>query len=422
MSHHYLFSGQHNDITAFFSPSKTSSSNNLHIGMLFHCPVAGFCLTPTEQKQLLRKSGIATQSLSAFEMHELLVAALQLSEALGQRIVHFLNKKFAKELAEAANVPENTFMAMWKTAFASGNYAGLLWVAATRADLSPTAQKSIYGTVHMAMHGTAEEQIHALQRIAELEKENKKLQQRVSFFRTNYKKNERDIQHQQDTIQSLRKETTLLSQRNKSIEDKYHTLVRGSTGTWAQLGPIIEKENEELHTLIHEYKDTIEKLQQSIEKRSQHKKKTNVEDTPSTNILSQSQIKEVILKDTPLYSIACCPEQDCEATPEHCSTCKKRILIVGGIERMEHVYRSLIEGIGWTLDYHDGSLQGGVKNLKKSMQRADIVLCPINCNSHGACIKVKDFAKKYAKQFHMIPNGSVSTISKFLQQDAANVQ
>ncbi|WP_279060193.1 hypothetical protein [Bilophila wadsworthia] len=43
----------------------------------------------------------------------------------------------------------------------------------------------------------------------------------------------------------------------------------------------------------------------------------------------------------------------------------------------------------------------------------------MNCNSHGACIKVKNLAKKHNKTFYMLPNGSLSTISRLLGSESA---
>jgi hypothetical protein len=94
--------------------------------------------------------------------------------------------------------------------------------------------------------------------------------------------------------------------------------------------------------------------------------------------------------------------------------CNRRVLIVGGIERMERKYRQMIEKEGGTLDYHSGNMQDGVKKLENCLQRADIVLCPVNCNSHGACSMVKRLGKKHNKPVHMMPNFSLHAISSAL--------
>jgi len=94
--------------------------------------------------------------------------------------------------------------------------------------------------------------------------------------------------------------------------------------------------------------------------------------------------------------------------------CRKRVLIVGGIARMESLYRRMIENRGGRLEYHDGNLNGGAKQLESRLMRADIVLCPVNCNSHAACSLVKNLGKKHRKPVHMMPNFSLSAVSRVI--------
>ena len=96
--------------------------------------------------------------------------------------------------------------------------------------------------------------------------------------------------------------------------------------------------------------------------------------------------------------------------------CKKRVLIVGGIERMEKSYRRLIEERGGVFEYHAGHMKSGGKGLENSVQRADLVLCPVNCNSHGACLKVKNLGKKFKKPVHMLSNFSLSAVARTMEQ------
>lgn len=110
----------------------------------------------------------------------------------------------------------------------------------------------------------------------------------------------------------------------------------------------------------------------------------------------------------------------CEGCSPRCSQfdlCQKRVFIVGGVERMERLYREIVEGNGGFLDYHSGSMQGGIKRLEKCLYRADLIICPLNCNSHGACIRVKNMAKKFGKELYLLPTGSVSSIRRVLQEN-----
>jgi hypothetical protein len=104
----------------------------------------------------------------------------------------------------------------------------------------------------------------------------------------------------------------------------------------------------------------------------------------------------------------------CDANCPSFDLCKKRILLVGGITRMESLYRELIESSGGIFEYHDGYMKKGVKMLECRLRRADVVVCPVNCNSHAACSIVKNLAKKHNKTLHLLPNSSLSAVSQAL--------
>ena len=110
-----------------------------------------------------------------------------------------------------------------------------------------------------------------------------------------------------------------------------------------------------------------------------------------------------------------CRSGDCAQCPSY-DLCKKRVLIVGGIERMEKAYRKLVEERGVIFEYHAGHMKSGGKGLENSVQRADLVLCPVNCNSHGACLKVKNLGKKFKKPVHMLSNFSLSAVARTMEQ------
>ena len=92
--------------------------------------------------------------------------------------------------------------------------------------------------------------------------------------------------------------------------------------------------------------------------------------------------------------------------------CRKRILVVGGMTRLEAFYRRLIEGRGGIFEYHDGYMKKGARQLENQLKRADVVLCPVNCNSHAACSMVKNLCKKHEKPVYMMANSSLNAVSQ----------
>ncbi|MBW1740471.1 MAG: DUF2325 domain-containing protein [Deltaproteobacteria bacterium] len=94
--------------------------------------------------------------------------------------------------------------------------------------------------------------------------------------------------------------------------------------------------------------------------------------------------------------------------------CAKRILIVGGITKLQAYYRKLIEEKGGVFEYHDGYMNGGKRGLETRVKRSDIILCPVNCNSHNACLSVKRLCRKHNKPVQMLSSASLSAISQAL--------
>lgn len=69
------------------------------------------------------------------------------------------------------------------------------------------------------------------------------------------------------------------------------------------------------------------------------------------------------------------------------------IAMVGGIESLEKHYRQLIESMGGRFNRHDGYCRGGQDSLEEVISQANLVVCPIEVNSHNAA----RFAKKICK-------------------------
>jgi len=62
-------------------------------------------------------------------------------------------------------------------------------------------------------------------------------------------------------------------------------------------------------------------------------------------------------------------------------------------------------------------MKKGVKKLENSLRRSDMVLCPVNCNSHAACSIVKNLGKKHNKPVYMLTNSSLSAVSQVIKED-----
>lgn len=74
---------------------------------------------------------------------------------------------------------------------------------------------------------------------------------------------------------------------------------------------------------------------------------------------------------------------------------EKRVTMVGGIDSLECHYRSLVEALGGTFRRHNGNCRGGECLIQDSVSQADLVVCPIEVNSHNAVKSVKKLCKSF---------------------------
>lgn len=425
-----------NDVAnLFINPVK---KNIWRVEPVFTCPLIGFCLTPVEQRRLLKQASINAEKFDAFVIHELLVNGLQVDSPFSQRIIRFFERKFESAHAYARKLDDQAFLEEWRKAFSTGNYIGLIWIAATRQDLQTQTKTKVYGDVHMSMHGTAEAQIQAQKRIDQAEKSAERFRLRIVDLRDKANEHKEKLHAEVQQNRVAQAEITQLRKQIQRLEEKVastngntctHSCSLQSTITpWSLRGPLLEKENEALrHALAHAAEREARLQEQLAEQMkdwqdyTQNAVATMAENATAIMNEVSAEMADMcpLSKDNTVCHKTCgraiCHGESCAQSED----CPRRVLIVGGIARMEALYRDLIERNGGTLEYHDGAMRSGTQSLKKSLQRADVVLCLVNCNSHSACIKVKDFAKKYRKRLHMLHNGSLSTVSRVLQESSS---
>jgi len=102
----------------------------------------------------------------------------------------------------------------------------------------------------------------------------------------------------------------------------------------------------------------------------------------------------------------------CDETCPSYDLCQRRVLMVGGLTKMKSLYRQVIEGSNGIFEYHDGYMQKGAKDFESRLKRADMVLCPVTCNSHAACALVKSLGKKHKKPVRLLASSSLSAIAQ----------
>ncbi|MCK4245114.1 MAG: DUF2325 domain-containing protein, partial [Candidatus Omnitrophica bacterium] len=353
------------------SNAKQSQQKSWMIKLYFKCPVIGTCLSLEEQKKILKKTGYSTKNLSAFKIHQTLVESLENESDIATRIDAYLNRKFHRYISKYLYLDESSFLKEWKLHFEKGSLEGLLWVAATRADLSLTTICSIFGDIHMQMHLNSEMNRKERRHLTYQKEENRKLGQRLEEaiqINRGIKKEkgrlEKELTKVRSTYVFLEKEKEKIrSELNDLQEKSFVETLRAQNRQWKnkikELSGLIEGYRQKVQSLEDQNNRLLSKLERQREV-SGHFRKEPHEVTSQISALDQSDDKY--------------PFSDLE---------HKRVLIVGGMTKLKTFYRKLIEEKGGIFEYHDGYMNGGSNGLESKLRGADVVLCPVNCNSHA---------------------------------------
>jgi len=377
------------------------------IDPVFKCPVVGACLSLYEQKQLLKKACVSSKGKNPYEIHEVLVGAAHEENLLSRRVDRLLKRKYGQAAVSLfQSVSQEEFLSHWLAHLEIGDFGFLVWAAASHPTLPALIRRKIFGRIHMAMHAHAGE-LGALRRqLASESQKRDRAVEKASEMIEACQVARRESEELRGRLSVLESEVKTLRDENMRLRD---VLQHPGQETLAAL----QRENEELDAEVRQQRDRVEQAENraSSLERQCLRLTDRLENQRKSSESYRQEASSVIRK-----------VMDMNRCDESCPSfdlCQKRILIVGGIERMESLYRDMVEDLGGRLDYHSGHVKGGARGLEHSVRRADMVLCPVNCNSHAACSLVKKLGKKYNVPVHMLSGFSLTSVSQLLKGTAA---
>jgi chromosome segregation ATPase len=315
-----------------------------------------------------------------------------------------LNRKFGYQAEKLLQHGPESFLERCRSAFASGEYQLVIWAAASSRELPLYCKREVFGDVHMTMHQNTADFI--------------KLQKEASALR-------KKIEHKQQACKKLTQDRRRLDRENKELkQDHFEIKARlrhlelekeiSLRETQAKdAGKQFDQLEEDNRNLRGQVTDLQARLDAELRKMDSLRKK---HDKLSKQLEDQQALTARVENETNEILGEYAAMNQCNASCPSFDLCRKRILMVGGMSKMEALYREIIESRGGVFDYHNGYMKNGARQLESRLKRADIVLCPVNCNSHNACSLVKKMAKKYKKSIHMLESSSLSAVSQIIQK------
>ena len=376
----------------------------------FKCPVIGTLLSEAQHRNILKKCGYQVKGFKPYEHHRLIMENLNDANTLSVKVNNFLIHQSRKHMTAVDGASEKEIRAMWKKEIKEGNPGPLMFAIIACRDSSPDLLADVSGEIHMLTHANmravfkVRTQLQDSQR--QLSQEKKKTREKAQQIKSMIRRGKK----RDGAMGKLEQENRALQLKVRELENRVpdHGADNQSQMEIEQLKSqrrAAEQENQQLTREMKAIQIDLFSAQNEVE-------------------LLKKELREIVAQfHQPLpefegpenadnYPCETCGK-DCD--PQSCTCprlCAKRIFMIGGITKMKAHYKDIVESAGGYFEYHDGYLKNTNANLEAKVRRSDLVICPVNCNSHSACLRVKKLCNQYNKELKILNSSSLSALTR----------
>ncbi|HID40353.1 MAG TPA: DUF2325 domain-containing protein [Calditrichaeota bacterium] len=389
---------KHSKKSNYFEWRERMRKNIWEIDKSFHCPLIGLCLNISEQRRILKKAGYKVKKLNDPNCHEILVDAISEDSPLAKRVQKFLDTKYKDALERWDNLIDTEYLTAWRASIDGEQMAADFYGMVTRPDFLEREHELFTDSAHILS-------FYKWQQMQKLQKAYSNLQNQYEYL--------------EQKIKESRSRNLEISINEKALRQKLKKMQQTNAILQKQLD-----EKEKQTTATHKRSEDETDMQLRLDKQAAIIHRLKVENgqlksqnSGMANLLArEKQVNQILANEISALAPKNKIEQ-CENCPNN-ALFKKRVLLVGGITKLRNYYRDVVERFEGVFEYHDGYIRNGNDNLDELVRRADYVLCPVDVNSHRACLNVKKFCNKWDKPYHMLRNAGISSVAMALTKIA----
>lgn len=378
-----------------------------------HCSVLGTCLSLSDLHTIARRGRYHLDpGASAYSIHSWFVDLVAYANPLSKLVDKELEKRHrvaATRLRRAHT--EEELEAGWKEVARRGDIAGAYWAAMSHPLCSNSLQWRLFGDIHMLSHLVGASRSTDVCRLHELEVTSAALEGKLAQLKHNHRAVLEERKRLEDELGSLRHERERSERRLIIAHDKIAAL------SSATLVSQLEARVAALGGLLGEAQTRASAAESSLSDMRALLEEARVAAARSAEQVLQLTAENEALE-AELEASVVCPleEEDHEDDDgEDIGLRGKRILCVGGRSSLVQHYRALVERRGGEFLHHDGGLEDSLDAVTRALSTVDAVLCPVDCVSHAACLKVKRACKHLAKRFIPLRSSGLSSFARGIQ-------
>lgn len=365
------------------------------------CSIIGTCLTLKETEKIARRFGYSGDPCP-YQLHSWTVEACQKVGEVAKYLQKYLSRKYLLTMNQIDACEGKELGRAWQEAVREGRVAGAYWAILTRLDAPEEIISRVFGEVHMMSHLQGAEVRTELKELDVLRQDHHHLQERIIKLQTQIGKASRDREQLRRRLSEKEAEISQVKPKLRQAEQSLLSLTQG--GNLER----IKAENQVLLQQLAEERLLREKLEKRLFQET-------VRLIPRSSLAPEARMVDT---DESASPEDVCPIAEGEDCPRFCNKC---ILFVGGLDRLEPHYRTLVEkDFGGRFLRHDGDCRNGQDRLVHMVKRAEAVICPINCNSHRACLCVKKICKDLNKPCVLMRNSGLGSLKRTLLELAVS--
>ena len=385
----------------------------------YHCSICGTCLSFADLGRIAAKAGIQFESDET--EHGVHGHFVQLA-AKGGRVAKLTHKILDRKYRTAIDrfrraKSEAQVGELWSRALADGDVPGPYWALMTHPRSTPALMVRAFGEVHMLSHLAGATNRADIRRLRALEGERQELSEQLADVRRRLS----DSQSEQRRVaEDHQAETRELSSRLRAAQAAEMRLEKLE-------GRLREFEEGETIRILRTRNTALESERDEArcQLRSESQRRSTVEHELSVLRAAHDEMGLTVRAlNTECDALESMLESGIDSSnggsavgnDRAVDLCGRRVAYVGGRSGIVSHFRALVERLNGQFIHHDGGIEDHEGQLGRILGQADVVLCPVDCVSHRACLRAKQFCKRTAKPFVPLRTAGLSSFVTGLRQ------
>ena len=376
----------------------------------YHCSICGTCLNLSDLRRVAGKAGFRVgPSATEHDVHSCFVRFASEPGRVAKAMQKLLDRKHRSAIERfRAMKSEAELRAFWGESLAKGDVSGPYWALMTHPLASERLMVDVFGDVHMLSHLLGASNRADIRRLNALERERQELSDALSGLRQQLSDKDAQARRLRSELAGEARAARTAEKKLTEARSRVHALSRGEA--YRELGArieVLERELDDATRTGHAERRRRLELEREASRLRRARDELNAR---VRDLGAECEALDLMLGTGAPRADGPGPLLDLGG---------RRIAYVGGRTGLIGHFRNLIEQSNGELIHHDGGVDESTGRLGRILGRADAVLCPIDCVSHGACLRAKQYCKRAAKPFVPLRTAGLSSFVGGLRQIAA---